>query len=388
VLAERDYHRLREVGIQAVREGIRWHLIETEPGRYDFASVLPILTAAQRQEIQVIWDLFHFGWPDHLDIFDPSWVDALGGLASAFARMLKTEMPGPTFIAPVNEISFISWGGGEEAHLNPFALKRGAELKRQLVRGFIRAADALRAEIPDVRIVSPEPVIHIVGDPKRPADVKEAAEYRSAMFESWDMLAGRAQPELGGNESYLDVIGLNYYDRNQWWNHGRTIWRHQPQYRPFREILLEVWDRYRRPMFVAETGTEDRDRPFWFAYVCDEVRGAIRAGARIEGICLYPILNHPGWNDDRHCRNGLWDYPRENGDREIYQPLAEELARQQKIERELYERSTTLTGSNASESRSEPARSDLSLAPPMELRISTPTASDEPVRPEGEGLFL
>ena len=47
------------------------------------------------------------------------------------------------------------------------------------------------------------------------------------MFEAWDMLTGRAQPELGGKEKYLDVIGVNYYDRNQWWNHGKTIRRHR-----------------------------------------------------------------------------------------------------------------------------------------------------------------
>ena len=31
------------------------------------------------------------------------------------------------------------------------------------------------------------------------------------------MLSGRTQPELGGKESYLDILGINYYDRNQWW---------------------------------------------------------------------------------------------------------------------------------------------------------------------------
>ena len=48
-------------------------------------------------------------------------------------------------------------------------------------------------------------------------------------------------------------------------------------------------------------------------------------GVRIEGICLYPILNHPGWVDDRHCHNGLWDYANDDGEREIYSPLAEEI---------------------------------------------------------------
>ena len=86
-----------------------------------------------------------------------------------------------------------------------------------------------------------------------------------------------------------------------------------------------MFDREGCPLFVSETGAEDDFRPIWFNYVCTEVVAAMKAGVSIEGICLYPIVNHPGWDDDRHCYNGLWDYCKESGDREIYQPLAEEL---------------------------------------------------------------
>jgi hypothetical protein len=41
------------------------------------------------------------------------------------------------------------------------------------------------------------------------------------------------------------------------------------------------------------------------------------------------VVNHPGWEDDRHCHNGLWDYCNDDGHRDIYSPLAEELTRQQ-----------------------------------------------------------
>jgi hypothetical protein len=54
----------------------------------------------------------------------------------------------------------------------------------------------------------------------------------------------------------------------------------------------------------------------------------MKIGTAVEGICLYPIVNHPGWEDDRHCHNGLWDYPNDRGEREIYLPLAEELSKQ------------------------------------------------------------
>jgi hypothetical protein len=180
-------------------------------------------------------------------------------------------------------------------------------------------------------MVSPEPVIHIVGRPHVPGDAKEAEAYRLSMFEAWDMILGRVHPDLGGSESNIDVIGVNFYDRNQWWNFGETIWRSNPAYRPFREILDEVYKRYRRPMFVAETGTEDDERPAWLAYIAGEVQAAAERGVPMEGICLYPILNHPGWDDERHCHNGLFDYADAGGRREVFRPLANEIFRQEQI---------------------------------------------------------
>jgi Beta-galactosidase len=376
--AEQDFRRLREFGIKTVREGLRWHLIETQPGRYDFSSAQRILEAGQKEGIQIIWDLLHFGWPDFLDIFEPQWVCSFGGFAEAFSRMLRSEMSEPAFLAPVNEISFLSWAGGDKAFLNPFGIDRGAELKRQLVRAAILASQRILSEFPTARLVSPEPVIHISGDPTNPEDMRQAAEYTSSMYEAWDMLSGRAQPELGGDERYLDVIGVNYYDRNQWWNFGATIWRHEAAYRPFREILMEVYQRYRRPLFISETGTEDADRPSWLAYTVGEVRAARQLGAAIHGICLYPILNHPGWNDDRHCFNGLWDYAGPSGEREVYQPLADEIVRHKDLEGEINDQSTD-----------SPKSTGLALPvpPAMELRVSTPAAPDEPVRGGAAGIL-
>ena len=62
--------------------------------------------------------------------------------------------------------------------------------------------------------------------------------------------------------------------------------------------------------------------------MADEVLAARRDGVPVDGLCLYPILDYPGWDDDRHCPSGLWGYPDATGDRELHLPLAEELARQ------------------------------------------------------------
>jgi hypothetical protein len=342
-LAMHDYERINGHGIRATREGLRWHLAEKKPGQYDFTCALPIVQAAEATKTQVIWDLCHFGWPDDIDIFKPEFVTRLADFAAAFARFLKNESTLPQFFVPVNEISFFSWAGGEEGSLNPHLTGRGFELKCQLVRASIAAMDAVRSVNPLARFVHVDPIIHVIAHPDLPEDRELAEAYRLSQFQAWDMLGGRLMPELGGGEKYLDIIGVNYYIHNQWIydvkgfrrsHEFEPIGRTDPSYRPLREILREVYERYGRPMFMAETGAEDEARGPWLRYVTDEVEAAITNGVPMEGVCLYPILNHPGWSDDRHCHNGLWDYPDDYGQREIHAPLATELrSAQQRLDK-------------------------------------------------------
>ncbi len=322
-----DYKRLQNQGIFTVREGIRWHLIERQ-GQFDFATVLPIWRTANKMGMQVMWDLFHYGWPDDIDIFSAEFVKRFERLARTFTQLLKDESDAIPFITPVNEISFFAWAGADKGFINPFAKGRADELKVQLVRAAIAAIEAIWDVNPKARMCLIDPIINIIADPTKLSDRIIAENYRLAQYQAWDMIAGRQHPELGGQEKYIDIIGVNYYDRNQWIHNEEPMKVTDPLYTPFRYMLQEVYERYQRPLFIAETGTEDYFRPLWFKYVAGEVLAAIKMGIPIEGICLYPIVNHPGWEDDRHCHNGLWDYPDDVGEREIYQPLADELQNQ------------------------------------------------------------
>src|SRR4029450_12234927 len=76
---------------------------------------------------------------------------------------------------------------------------------------------------------------------------------------------------------------------------------------------------------------EGEARPSWLRYIGQEARGAVSAGVALEGLCLYPITDYPGWGDDRHCYSGFWGYADADGHREIYEPLAGELAHQQQL---------------------------------------------------------
>ena len=350
--AARDYAQLAGFGIRTVREGFRWHRIERRAGQFDFSSVLPLVQAAETTGTQVLWDLLHFGWPDDVDPLGPAFVRRFGRYARACARMLASESDAVPWYVPVNEISFLAWGGGDAGWINPYFTGRGFEFKVQLCRAAIEAIEAIRDVQPHARIATAEPVINVVAaDPSDGRQRAEAEGHRQAQFQAWDMLAGRLWPQIGGDPKYLDVLGVNFYYNNQR-VHGEGLLtdRRDLRYRPFRAMLQEVHARYDRPVFVAETGIEgeahvtgipryemplpdDEDaRPEWLRYIGAEVRAARAAGVPVEGICLYPVLNHLGWDDDRHCQNGLLDFPHDaTGCRGVVAPLAEELARQQAL---------------------------------------------------------
>ncbi len=321
--AEDDYRELKSHGILTVRDGLRWHLIEQRPGRYDWSSLDNQLAAARRVGTEVIWDLLHYGWPDDIDIWRPEFVTRFATFAAAAARHIGPAPRGERrFYAPVNEVSFFAWGGGDAGYLNPFARGRGHELKVQLARASIAAMEAILQVDPNARFVHADPVINVVTDPHRPWEAAHAEGHRHAQYQAWDMIAGRTWPQIGGRPELLDIVGVNFYHNNQWIHGGPPIaWDH-PLARPFRDILAEVYARYGRPIFVAETGIEGDARAAWFRMILREVDAAIALGVPVEGVCLYPVLDHPGWDDDRYCPNGLLAWSEDSDKRRAHPPLA------------------------------------------------------------------
>lgn len=328
--AAADYARCTALDLYTVRDGVRWHLGERTPGVVAVTHEVARVRAARDAGVQVIWDLWHYGTPDDVDVLSAAFPGRLARWAHAFADMVASETGEVPLYCPVNEISFAAWGAGDVAYLTPFRRGRGAHLKRQLVRAAIEASEAVWAADARARLCHVDPVIHVAPASDRLVDHEIAAASRESMFESWDLLSGAQEPWLGGAPKYLDVVGANFYSKNQWVHGGRHLAPGDAGYRPLAEILAELYARYGRPLFVAETGVEFDGRPAWLRDVCEAVRAAMRAGVPVEGVCWYPILNHPGWDDGRHLQCGLWDYADAAGGRAAYAPLLAELRRQQR----------------------------------------------------------
>ena len=328
--ARSDYRQCADLGLRTLRDGLRWHLIETSPGRYDWSSWMPMLEAAEQAGVEIIWDLFHYGSPDHVDQGAPDFPRRFAEFAVAALEVQQSVSDRPPLVCPLNEINFICWA--VECGYFPRVGPAGKGwLKHQFVRAWIAAVTAIRERWPETVVVGAEPLIHVAPHDRRRETLRAAERNRSGMFEAYDWITGKAEPELGGSVSMIDVVGLNYYPHNQWYWKGPTVPMGHHEYRPLADMLVEMSERYGKPLFLSETGAEGSGRPAWLHYVCDEVRAAQKRGARVEGICIYPVTAYPGWDNSRHCEVGLLSPIGSDGERDIYVPLYEELQRQREI---------------------------------------------------------
>jgi beta-glucosidase/6-phospho-beta-glucosidase/beta-galactosidase len=322
-----DYRLCKAHGFGTVRDGLRWHLIEKSPGQYDWSSWLPMLEAAEEAGLEVIWDLFHYGCPDCIDPGLADFPERFTDFAVAAVEVQQSVSDRPPVVCPLNEINFLSWAV-DDGYFPQVGPKQRGWFKEQLVRAAISAARAIRQRWPDATIVWAEPLIHIAPHDGRRRTIADAKRNLQGMYEAYDWIMGLARPELGGDASFVDVVGWNFYPHNQWYYKGPTVPMGHHEYRPLADMLVEMAERYQKPMFLSETGAEGSGKPSWLHYVCNEVREAMNRGVDMRGLCWYPITAYPGWDNSRHAETGLFSTVVANGSRHVDQRLLAEFDRQ------------------------------------------------------------
>jgi beta-glucosidase/6-phospho-beta-glucosidase/beta-galactosidase len=329
-----DYARLEEVGIHAVREAIRWPLIERNGG-YNFTSVEPFIAAAGRHGFDVIWDLFHYGYPDDLDPFADEFAERFAAYCEAAATFVRARTVGTCYFTPINEPSYFAWAAGEVGRFAPHARSRGFELKKALARAAVRGIEAIRSACAEARIVNIDPICRVVPGDDSPAAVEHARRFNEEwVYEFWDIVSGRMLPELGGSAELLDVVGLNYYWTNQWelGREGAPLADDDPRRVPLADLVRTAWQRYGTDVVITETSALGTARAPWIHELSAMAEQLLEEGVALRGICLYPILSMPEWHSrDQWARMGLWDLEREQNtlERKACVPMLEALAHAQ-----------------------------------------------------------
>jgi beta-glucosidase/6-phospho-beta-glucosidase/beta-galactosidase len=311
--AMQDYGLLRRLGIAVAREGIPWPLVD-RAGSYDFTPIDPMIAAMRQHQILPVWDLFHYGYPEDLDPFTEEFTERFAAYCRAAAEYVTSRLHGPYFFTPINEITFYCFAAGEWGWIAPYGKTRRErfELRRALCKAAIAGVRAIREVQPDARMVHIDPLVNVVAPRGRP-DLQEAAwqETNVDTFLAWDILYGKAHPELGGSPEILDIVGANNYSFGQmeYREHGphAALDPDDDRIRPLCDLLRTVWQRYRRPMIIGETSGMNDGREDWLRDVMDESLAAVNEGIDLHGICLFPAVDMPDWHTGEWLHNGICD---------------------------------------------------------------------------------
>lgn len=336
-----DYKNLSLLNIKTVREGIRWSQVEKTPYQYDWSGVKILMDAAKLQNIQIVWDICHFGFPSDLTPLHPMFANRFAAICRSFVKFYRSIDPHSVLIVtPINEVSFLSWLGGDARGTSPYCINQGWEVKYHLMKAYIEGVEALKNADSTIRIMTTEPLINIVSDFNFFTDgIHEASILHEEQFQVTEILCGRMCPELGGRMEYLDILGYNYYFTNQWAmpSHQHLHWKNIPsdsRFKPLNELLVEAYNRYECPIVLSETSHPKEDRPDWITMIGEECLLTLQKKVTLWGVCWYPIIDRPDWDHlhDWH-QSGIWDVNYTNNlERILNQPVYQAfIAAQQRV---------------------------------------------------------
>lgn len=335
---QEDYALLSQFGIKTVRETVGWRLVE-QHGRFDMSSLALRARTAQEMGLQIQWTFCQYGWPADVDLFSPQFVERFARFCHHVATYLAPFCDDAPIYSPINEISYMSWGLSARMFQGVnHAQDPGEEGKRQLVRATIAGCDAIWAADPRARILQCDPIIHVVAPDEQSEWEVPASNWRESQFDAWDMLCGRKQPELGGHPRYLDLVGVNFYHDNQWeaGSNARLHWHlGDARRKALHQLLTETYQRYQRPLYLAETSHVGSGRGTWIREIAQQAALAVQHGVDLQGICIYPIIDRPDWQDtERWHQSGLWDvdlHAEKPFQRVLCQPYATALRQAQRL---------------------------------------------------------
>ena len=340
-LINEDYENLKEFNIKTVREGIQWSKVEVRPYEYDWRSVEMMMERGVENNIQQVWDICHFGFPDDLTPLHPYFARRFTALCRAFVQFYRSKnKDGILIVTPINEVSFLSWLGGDVRGTSPYCVGQGWEVKYRLMKAYIEGVAAMKEIDANIRILTTEPLINRVPvlNPTE-TQIEDAKRIHDYQYQVLDILSGKICPELGGKPEYLDLLGFNFYYNNQAevgsWSILPWADKNELRWRTLSDLLNEAYQRYQRPVVITETSHPGEHRPNWIEMISLECYKVLKMGIPLYGICFYPIIDRPDW-DQLHVwhKAGLWDEEAEPGDtpkRILHEPSAVVLKQGQKL---------------------------------------------------------
>lgn len=330
-----DLDRFAALGIQALRVPVLWE--RTAPDgleRASFAWADAYLERLRALGIRPIVGLVHHGsGPRGTSLVEPGFADGL----ARFARAVAERYPWVLDWTPVNEPLTTARFSGLYGHWYPHGRDHRTFVRALLTecRATLLAMRAVRAVNPAARLVQTEDLGKAFSTPLLAYQAEHENHRRWLSFDLLMGRVGREHPlhpwllEGGASPGELerfveapcppDILGLNYYLTSERWLDERLerypAWAHggngKHAYADLEAVrvvaeglgghlarLLELWDRYRRPVAITEAhlgGSRD-EQIRWLLEAFRAAEAARAAGADVRAVTAWALLGSFDWD--------------------------------------------------------------------------------------------
>jgi hypothetical protein len=301
---EVDYQLMVDAGCVGIRDAARWYISHPATGDFNWTWLDRVVAASEKYHLKLYLDLWHYGYPDWMDILSP---EAPIRFAD-FARQIAQRYPSLEYYCVCNEPSLLVELGGRKGEWGPFQHEENpSAFRRQISQMIIEASKAILEVKPDATLIIPEPWHATDNNPE---------ENQAAVL---DTVLGLRDPELGGCDELVTIIGLNHY-------RDSTL-------PPFHRLLMNAQKRWpTKQLWITETSGPPTGwkQAEWFWWMLAEARLAAMSGINIPVFTWAPAISMYDWVDEKvQLHNGIWIID-ENGQRLPNGKMLEaiELARQ------------------------------------------------------------
>lgn len=322
-----DLDLARALGITHIRHGLPWAELNPAPSRFDWSWSDAVVEHLLHIGLEPIWDLVHFGAPAWLPLGlrDPDYPEAVAAYTGAFAARYQGVV---NKITPFNEPYIAAVFRGSIGIWPPFETGREGFVRSlaPIVDGLHRSIKAIRANNGAAEIWQNDAVDRFTAGSQELS--AEARLLTLERYSAFDILHGLAGP---GSESYellsaagfdaakleryaldptpVDVIGMDYYPGSEhrielrtgpllpheWGQRELFVSRPDPEPAGIASIAKTYFERYGRPIFIAETSAETL-RPEWLEWSTAECARARLDGVPLIGYTWWPFFDHIDWN--------------------------------------------------------------------------------------------
>jgi beta-glucosidase/6-phospho-beta-glucosidase/beta-galactosidase len=316
-----DIDLVAETGVQAVRWGIPWHIVQPAPDQWDWEwtdRALEHLVTVKG--ITPILDLMHYGTPMWLDnsFINSNYPRRVAEYAAAVVARYKGLV---RYYTPLNEPMVNASMSGYKAEWPPYLSGDDGYVKLALAiaKGMVLTTRAIKAEQPDAVTVQVEALWHTF---TRDESLQARAALSNArQFLCFDLATGSLDEdhelteyvrEHGATEAELgwfrrncvtfDIFGANYYP----WSYAElklgpngkphTVVRRSTGHK-IEIILRNAWERYHMPVMITETSSNGdvKARAKWMDQTLETVASLRSEGIPIIGYTWFPLFTMVDW---------------------------------------------------------------------------------------------